>query len=130
MRAVWTRLAMVALAIGLAAAMARPAAAQLNPFRSSFATSLTNDDFQDLSDAASRLLGRDKLTAGATEAWRNPQTGAGGTVEVARSFAWHGYGCHALRYTVLPNGPAGKGETRTVLNWCKTPAGWKIVSLR
>jgi hypothetical protein len=128
MRAV-LKLPMVALAVGLSMAAAHPACAQINPFHGSFANRLTNDDFQTMSDAASSLLGRDKLTTGATEAWQNPKSGASGTIEVGRVFKYHSYGCYALHYTVMPGGAGGRSTTRTVLNWCKTSAGWRIVSL-
>jgi hypothetical protein len=128
MRAVF-RLPAVMLALGVSLAVAHPASAQINPFRGSFATRLTNDDFQALSDAASSLLGRDTLTTGAIEAWQNPKTGASGTVEAGRSFKYHGYGCYALHYTANPGGTGGRSTNRTVLNWCKTSAGWRIVSL-
>jgi hypothetical protein len=128
MRAV-LKLPMVALAVGLALAAAHPASAQINPFRGSFANRLTNDDFVAISNAASSLLGRDNLTAGATEAWQNPKTGASGTIEVGRSFKFKTYGCYALHYTVMPGGAQGRSTNRTVLNWCKTGEGWRIVSL-
>jgi hypothetical protein len=129
MRAVF-RLPAVALAVGLglAAAMAPPASAQINPFRGSFANRLTNDDFQAMSDAATSLLGRDTLTAGATEGWQNPKTGTSCTVEVGRHFKHQSYGCYALHYTVMPGNAQGRATNRTVLNWCKTGEGWKIVS--
>jgi hypothetical protein len=128
MRAV-LKLSMAAFALGLGLAAAQPACAQINPFRGSFANRLTNDDFQAIGDAASSLLGRDTLTTGATEAWQNPKTGASGTIEAGRSFKYHGYGCYALHYVVMPGGADGRSTNRTVLNWCKTGAGWKIVSL-
>jgi hypothetical protein len=128
MRAV-SRLPAMAFAIGLGLAAAHPACAQINPFRSSFANRLTNDDFLAMSNAASSLLGRDTLTTGATEAWQNPKTGTSGTVDVGRSFKYRSYGCYALHYTVYPGGAQGLSTTRAVLNWCKTGAGWKIVSL-
>jgi len=128
MRAVF-RLPAMMLAFGVGLAMAQPASAQINPFRGSFANRLTNDDFQALGDAVTSLLGRDTLTTGATEAWQNPKTGTSGTIEAGRSFKYHGYGCYALHYTVFPGGAQGLSTNRTVLNWCKTSAGWRIVSL-
>jgi len=128
MRAV-LKLPAMALALGLGLAAAQPACAQINPFRGSFANRLTNDDFKTLSDAASSLLGRDTLTTGATEAWQNPKSGASGTIEVGRGFKYRSYGCYALHYTVMPGGAEGRSTNRTVLNWCKTGEGWKIVSL-
>jgi surface antigen len=128
MRAVF-RLSAVAFAIGLGLATAHPAAAQINPFRGSLANRLTNDDFQAMSDAASSLLARDTLTIGATEAWQNPKTGTSGTIDVGRSFKHLSFGCYALNYTVYPGGAQGRSTSRAVLNWCKTSAGWKIVSL-
>jgi surface antigen len=119
-------LAAMALAVWLGAGT-QPARAQINPFRGAFANRLTNDDFQMLNDAASELLGHDPLTVGATEGWRNPKSGSSGTVEVTRNFKHGAYVCHALRYTVLPGGAGGLSTSRTMLNWCKTEAGWKIV---
>jgi surface antigen len=128
MRAV-LRLPMLAFAVGLGLAAAHPASAQINPFGRTLANRLTNDDFQIMSDAASSLLGREKLTPGATEAWQNPKSGASGTVEAGRRFKYRSYGCYALHYTVMPGGADGLATRRSVLNWCKTSAGWRIVSL-
>ncbi|MBS0560479.1 MAG: hypothetical protein JSR21_10525 [Proteobacteria bacterium] len=115
--------AVTALALGCA--LAQPAAAQINPFRSSFANGLGDDDFQRLSDASNALLNREHLEVGATEAWRNPATGAGGTITVTRNFTARGYACHALLYSSVPDEKRASRQTR--LNWCKTPEGWKIL---
>jgi hypothetical protein len=125
MRAV--RAAAVLMVCGLAGALARPAAAQLNPFRNSFANGIGNDDFQHLTDASNQLLARDHLDVGATEAWRNPQTGAGGTIEVTRNFTHSGLACHALLYRTRPDELRASRANATRLNWCKTPSGWKIL---
>jgi hypothetical protein len=122
------RLPAVVLAIGVGLAAAYPARAQINPFHGSLANRLTNDDFQAMSGAVSSLLGRDTLTTGATEAWQNSKTGTSGIVEAGRRFEYHSYGCYALHYTVYPGGAQGRSTTRATLNWCKTGAGWKIVS--
>jgi hypothetical protein len=116
------------LAAGLGMAAAQPAQAQINPFRGSFANRLTNDDFQAMGDAANSLLGRDPLTTGDTEVWKNPKTGTAGTIEVGRNFKHLTYACYALHYTVMPGGADGRATNRTVLNWCKTSAGWRIYS--
>ena len=108
------------------AALAQPASAQINPFRSSFANGLGDEDFDLLSKAASSLLARDMITVGATEAWRNPRSGAGGTVTVMRNFKHASYECHTLLYETTPDQLRTPGRTR--INWCKTDAGWRIYS--
>jgi hypothetical protein len=128
MRAVF-RLPAMAFVVAMGLAAAHPASAQINPFRGSFANRLTNDDFEAISNAASSLLGRETLSTGAVEPWQNPKTGASGMIEVGRSFKYRTYGCYALHYTVMPGGAGGRATNRTVLNWCKTGDGWKIVSL-
>ena len=114
---------LMVMALGLA--LAQPAAAQINPFRSSFANGLGDDDFQLLTNAGNALLARDSLPVGATEAWRNPQTGAGGTIAVTRNFKHGALACHALLYTTTPDESRAPRQTR--LNWCKTKAGWRIL---
>jgi len=112
-------------AVALGGALAQPAAAQINPFRSSFANGLGDDDFQRLADASTALLNRDHLQVGATEAWRNPATGVGGTISVTRNFKARGYDCHGLLYSTTPDEARAPRQTR--LNWCNTPEGWKIL---
>src|SRR5271156_2101276 len=115
-------LAVGAVALGLV--LVHPAAAQINPFRSSQAISLTNDDFQAIGQAATSLLNHETPTVGEVQAWENPRSGSTGTVEIARQFKHGSYGCFALDYTATAGGTASVQRSR--LNWCKTKAGWKI----
>jgi hypothetical protein len=99
------------------------AQAQINPFRGGSRAGLRSDDLKLMEDAASKLLARPDLSVGSTEAWFNDRTGASGTVSVEGTTTRHGMTCHKVNYATLQQG----GRHRdSVVNWCKTPAGWKI----
>ena len=99
------------------------AQAQVNPFRSSGRAGLRADDIKLMEEAASKLLARPDLSVGSTEAWSNDRTGASGTVSVEGTTVRHGMTCQRVNYATTRSG----GQERdTVVNWCKTPAGWRI----
>ncbi len=116
------RLSLVALAIGLAPGLA---SAQINPFRGRGADRLTAADTRMLMDASSRLLARPSLHTGASESWKNDQTGASGSVRVNGSSHRHGMSCRTLGYQA--HSGAGVSPRGGTLVWCKTQDGtWKI----
>jgi surface antigen len=121
MRGVYVAVCLLTLGFGLA----RPAIAQINPFRNAPANSLNNDDFDAIRQAANTLLNHEFPTVGETQAWQNPRSGSSGTVEIARAFKHASYGCFALDYTATAGGAMAVQRSR--LNWCKTKAGWKIL---
>ena len=87
---------------------------------------LSMGDYSALIDAGNTLLRRPILAKGASQAWSNGQTGTKGTISVTGSFRHDGWPCHSILYhTILQGGPT---SIDTTLNWCNTPAGWKILS--
>ncbi len=99
---------------------------QANPFWSSrFGPRLTDPDYRHLADATNRLNAAPHPRAGQTLSWSNPQTGAHGTVELARIYRRQDTTCHAMRYRNTP--PHGRTQTYN-LDWCASPEGWKVAS--
>ena len=101
------------------------ASAQINPFGVAQGMTLSNDDFTIMNRAADRLLARPKLGVGSSESWKNPNTGSTGTISVQSNFTRKALACHTLGYQVAPRGTPTDGVA--VLDWCKTPQGWRIV---
>jgi surface antigen len=114
----------VLLSLFVAACLAQPAAAQINPFRGSRSTPLNAADLAALQEATIRLLDRPRLVAGGTEAWNNPQSGASGTVIAGDATKRKGLACRIVRYEHAVPGP--RPERGGTLTWCKTKDGWKI----
>ena len=112
------------LMLPLAAVLATPAIAQINPFRGTNATPLNADDIAALTAASERLLDRPQLVAGGTEPWTNPKSGASGTVTAGAPTNRHGLACRVVAYDTFVPGP--RPERRTTLTLCKTKDGWKI----
>jgi hypothetical protein len=108
----------------LSACLAGPASAQVNPFRGSSSTPLNADDIDALTAATNRLLDRQQLTAGESEGWSNPKSGAGGTVTAGNAVQRKGLACRMVRYQTTVPGP--RAERSASLTWCKTKDGWKI----
>jgi surface antigen len=102
--------------------------AQLSGFYTigSDAVSLNNADFTALIDAANGLLRRPRLSQGDNTSWQNGQTGSHGTIVVTNTFHYESLLCHTLTYNTNP--AAASSANTTILKWCKTPDGWKILS--
>jgi surface antigen len=116
------RLASLALIVGLAPGLA---SAQINPFRGRGADKLTADDVRMLMDASNRLLARPSLHTGASESWKNDQSGASGSVSLKGNSRRHGLACRTLGYQA--HSGAGVSPSGSTLIWCKTQDGsWKI----
>jgi hypothetical protein len=113
------------LAAALFIAMASPAMAQINPFRSQrFGPQLTQADTNMLFASIDRLNKRKDIAVGSKESWRNPRTGSNGTTTVTAILDGS---CHRLHHEVFPRGhqPPGLYD----LTWCPAPDGtWKIKS--
>jgi len=110
----------------VAACLAQPALAQINPFRGSRGTPLSRDDIAALTDATNRLLNRPHVAVGDAESWNNPQSGAGGTVTAGKAVHRRGLACREVGYEHTIPGP--RPERGVTLTWCKTARGWKIGS--
>ena len=108
----------------LSACLAGPASAQINPFRGTSSTPLNADDIEALTAATNRLLDHPQLTAGESEGWSNPKSGAGGTATVGNAVRRKGLVCRTVRYQATIPGP--HPERTASLVWCKTESGWKI----
>jgi surface antigen len=99
------------------------AQAQINPFRSGSRAGLRPNDIKLMEEAASKLLAKPDLRVGSTEAWSNDSTGASGTVSVEDTNQHRGLTCHKVNYATSQR---TRPTRDTVVNWCKTPSGWKI----
>jgi surface antigen len=108
----------------IAACLSQPALAQINPFRGSRGTPLSEGDIAALTDATNRLLDRPQLVAGGTETWSNSQSGASGTVTAGAAVQRKGLACRVVSYQSTIPGP--RTERSATLTWCKTNDGWKI----
>ena len=116
------RLASLALAIALAPGLA---SAQINPFKGRGADRLSGSDVQMLIDASNQLLARPSLGKGATENWKNDQTGASGSVSLKGNSRRNGLACRILSYQA--HSGSGVSPRASTLTWCKTQDGsWKI----
>lgn len=122
MRSVGILLAAIAVTL---ASGALPAAAQINPFRSSRqAPSLSEEDNTMLFDSIDRLNRTSPLHVGQSASWSNPQTGSSGKDTVERIFHSDGMPCHELRHHVVVQ--RHEPGTSYLMTWCRTPQGeWK-----
>lgn len=117
-----SRLALGSMVLLLAFSSAQ---AQINPFRGSRGTRLNMADLTALGNATTRLLERPGLAAGGTETWRNPESGASGSITAGEALQHEGMACRELRYEATVPGPAP--YRKAVLTWCKTKDGWKVL---
>jgi hypothetical protein len=108
----------------IVACMSQSALAQINPFRGSSATPLSEGDVAALTNATNRLLDRPQLVVGGIETWSNPQSGASGTVTAGSAVRRRGLACRVVSYQSTVPGP--RAERSATLTWCKTEDGWKI----
>lgn len=116
------------MAFSTALGWALSANAQFNPFLGAANTpALTSDDWGLLNDGADKLNADPRAHSGQTERWKNPRSGASGSITLTGAFRTDGMDCHALRYTIAVRSRTG---TRSYnVNWCRDAAGeWKIKS--
>ncbi len=111
---------------GIALSPAITAQAQVNPFRSSSGAGMTAEDSRMQNTAARRLVANSNPHDGATEDWKNPRTGASGTITVVNSFQKGDMLCRKVEFASETRN--SQNPRKTQLDWCKTPQGWKIVS--
>ena len=103
-----------------------PTQAQVNPFRGSTGAGLSSADFRMQEDAGRRLVSHGSPANGATENWSNPKTGASGTVTVESTFHKKGMLCRKVNFASKT--AAQQDAITTVIDWCRTSHGWRIVS--
>lgn len=118
-----TRFAVAYFGFAVFALGAANAWAQLvNPFGRARAE-FTKGDLMALRAELWPLL--DKRADGTVDAWRNPQTGNVGTMQIDKSYQWKGLRCRTVTHVVRLK--AYKNPRRFVVSYCKTAdAVWKI----
>jgi hypothetical protein len=86
---------------------------------------VTKEDYEHQQVAAQRLLNAEPPRIGATEAWSNPSTGAGGTVTLLGTRTLQGLPCRTLRYAITARGMTRPMDMTFTL--CQTGDGsWRI----
>ena len=126
---VWMRTAR-GFVMALVLAVAIPATAQINPFRSSskYGPQLSDEDLNRLFASVAQLNAENSIKVGASQGWNNPATGSHGTSVVTRTLR--------LRRPSLP--PPAPRDIRPGTHtppsihdftWCRAADGaWKIKS--
>ncbi|MGE4046994.1 MAG: hypothetical protein AB7F35_19185 [Acetobacteraceae bacterium] len=102
-----------------------PASAQINPFWAGRNDPrMSAEDNNLLLASIDRLNRRKNVDVGASDSWRNPQTGSHGTSSVTGIFQRSGMTCHRMRHEISTRGDSPEPYD---LTWCLTPEGaWKI----
>ena len=115
-----TSLALLGASLGL---LALGATAQTFGFLKDSAMSFMNrEDAAMLVRNYQEALG--SLPDGHTSTWTNPKTGHSGTATPLNTTRQKGMTCRLLEITNRAGGQSGRGE----YTFCKTAAGWKILS--
>jgi surface antigen len=114
--------ALLALTLWIAA-LAPPAAAQINPFGRA-TTGLTSDDWTALNQARAKVMA-EPAAVGSTQSWSNPKSGNSGTVSITGIVKHQGQECRAVTYVFHRRAQ----QARTArMNECKTADGtWKFL---
>jgi len=115
--------------MALVLAVAIPATAQINPFRSSskYGPQLSDEDLNRLFASVAQLNAENSIKVGASQGWNNPATGSHGTSVVTRIFDSAGLPCHLLHHEISAQGRIPPGQYD--FTWCRAPDGaWKIKS--
>src|SRR4051812_28716198 len=112
-----------AAAAALAASL--PAQAQVNPFRSSTRSGLTNDDIGIMQQAAQELASSPDTTVGSSKLWGNDRTGANGSVTVRSKFKHKGMSCYKVDYEAQSKN--WRSPRSSLVSWCKAPQGWRML---
>ena len=103
---------------------ASPTAQLINPFSQTWANRLNSDDLAAVTQATNQLLDLPNLTAGETESWSNPQSGARGIATAGNAVRRKGLPCRVVHYEAEVPGP--RPLRGLDLTWCKTNEGWKL----
>jgi surface antigen len=105
-------------------AIAMPALAQWRDVRP-HGNPMTRTDLDHQGGSARSLLEAEPAPVGGSREWRNPETGAYGTVTLLNVLQRRGAPCRALRYVYTTRGSAQPSEMSFTL--CRTAEGeWKI----
>jgi surface antigen len=110
-----------ALAAALAAAVGMAHAQNLGFMRHSVMSYVTPADATLMQKNYLEAL---ELPDGHMSTWSNPRTGASGTATPLKSFREKGMACRQLEMSTTAGGQTGNGQ----FVFCKTGAGWKILS--
>jgi hypothetical protein len=119
------RFATILLLAGTALAASLPAQAQVNPFRSSTRSGLTNEDIGIMQQAAQELASSPDTTVGSSKPWGNDRTGANGSVTVKSKFKHKGMSCYKVDYQAQSK--HWRSPRSTFVSWCKAPQGWRML---
>jgi surface antigen len=110
----------------VAAGLAAPAGAQINPFGPYSGDYLTTDDRRLAEEASSKVYRAQAPSIGATQSWANSASGNSGTITLIKVHDYHGMPCRTLEHRVQI-----KERTEPVvfhLDRCRTETGeWKIL---
>ncbi len=68
----------------------------------------------------------DEGQQGRSYEWKNPATGASGSITPGASFERGGMPCRAARFSIA----AGGKNSTSAWNLCRTPEGWKVAEGR
>jgi surface antigen len=85
---------------------------------------MTADDFRIAGDVIRTAL--DEGQVGRTYEWKNPSTGASGSIAPGERFERGGMPCRAARFVIA----AGGKSSTSAWNLCKTSDGWKVAEGR
>ena len=81
---------------------------------------MTEEDFRIAGEVIRKAL--DEGQQGRPYEWKNPATGASGSITPGASFERGGIPCRAARFTIA----AGGKSNASAWNLCKTSEGWKV----
>jgi len=87
-------------------------------------TRMTQEDFRIAGEVIRKAL--DEGQPGRPYEWKNPATGASGSITPGASFERGGMPCRAARFTIA----AGGKNSASAWNLCRTPEGWKVAEGR
>ena len=85
---------------------------------------MTAEDFRVAGEVIRKAL--DEGQQGRSYEWKNPATGASGSITPGASFERGGMPCRAARFTIA----AGGKNSASAWNLCRTPEGWKVAEGR
>ena len=114
----------------IAAAMAAAAALPVHAIneglfaRTAPIARMTAEDFRIAGEVIRKAL--DEGQQGRAYEWKNPATGASGSITPGGSFERGGMPCRAVRFTIS----AGGKSDASAWNLCKTPEGWRVAEGR
>ena len=85
---------------------------------------MTEEDFRIAGEVIRKAL--DGGQQGHSYEWKNPATGASGSITPGASFERDGMQCRAARFNIA----AGGKSSASSWNLCRTPEGWKVAEGR